>query len=279
MHASVRLRTFGASATAPRCATQCSAKDSKPPKGRGGSSGRPPKVWPTAEYKKVVQKPQRVPGTNNAKQEPWHRAARAGKAGQHEQKLAAETGRAPQRGHKHAAAAQPRWSMLDPKAYQNLQAWDIPWGWGTTVGGIVAWFLLFLFIGLLQIPLMVYAFDVTDLADVPPLPQSQVMLIDQVRRRDPPVLFAHDHWCKRRRGAARRCAAVAPRVCADGPPREHNRTQDVSSTHCACLHLHHTSQSQRRRTRVLRALRTLRPPRPGPAATALPQRGPARRRF
>lgn len=82
---------------------------------------------------------------------------------------------------KPAPDSKQKWGIFDVTAYQSVEPWRIPWGWGTTVGGTLTWAVGFLLIGILQIPLSIYIFNVPSMSKITPLQQSQIMLLDQVR--------------------------------------------------------------------------------------------------
>jgi len=77
----------------------------------------------------------------------------------------------------------PEWGVLKAERYWQAPAWDVPWGWPTALGGMVAWAASFLLVGLLSVPLAMNAFHFKSLDGLNALQESQLALLDQVRGR------------------------------------------------------------------------------------------------
>jgi hypothetical protein len=52
----------------------------------------------------------------------------------------------------------PRWALLSVEAYS--QAWNVPWGARTVVGGMTLWATSFLVVGVVLLPLIGYSFGI-----------------------------------------------------------------------------------------------------------------------
>jgi hypothetical protein len=79
------------------------------------------------------------------------------------------------------SAERKKWEFFSPEKYREVPAWDVPWGWPTIVGGMLAWGVTFILTGVLAIPIGAKIFEVTSLKTMTPLQQSEIQLLDQVR--------------------------------------------------------------------------------------------------